>query len=415
MNNIYIDKISIHQHVIKIHYHVDDNLKVFFNPNIKCFEIEYSCNIESVPTSIAVIPFVTNVLPIVWLTNSTLTIPELDKTFFDSIPGIKKGYVEMSPMLSFNGNIIVHKIVDNTYPTEKNAAFFSGGLDAFTTLIAHIKETPILITIFGADLKLNDKTGIERVQTHTESTIKQFNLPLGLYIKTNFREFINEQQLTQLIKKSKDGWWHGYQCGIGLIGHAAPLAYIHHLKTIYIASSNTQENEIICASAPSIDNQVKFGNTNIWHDQYELNRQEKTRLITNYCSNYEQQISLRVCWQSSGGSNCCQCEKCTRTMMGLLAEGVDPQKYGFDQYTSNFHFNKNQIVKYIKDLPKCVKFEWRNIQNRFIETSRYKNDSNINWIYRINVYKEHSFIYKFLRKINRLRLHIYYKIKNIHG
>ena len=90
MNNIYIDTISIHQHVIKIHYHVDDNLKVFFNPNIKYFEIEYSCNIESVPTSIAVIPFVTNVLPIVWLTNSTLTIPELDKTFLIVFLELKK-------------------------------------------------------------------------------------------------------------------------------------------------------------------------------------------------------------------------------------------------------------------------------------------------------------------------------------
>lgn len=413
MNRIYIDEIHIQQHIISIHYHVDEKLNVYFNSNTSCFNIKYSCNIESVPPSIAIIPFITNILPIVWLTDSTLIIPELDQTFYESIPQIKEGYANISPMLSFKGNIKVNKIINNDYPTKQNAAFFSGGVDAFATLIAHIQEKPILLTILGADIKLSDKEGIGNIQNQVETTTNQFNLPNAIYIYSNFREFINEQRLSELVKKSKDGWWHGYQHGIGLIGHAAPIAYIHHLKTIYIASSHTIKDQVICASDPRIDNQVKLGNTNIWHDQYDHNRQEKIQLITNFCSNSNQKIKLRVCWKSSGGKNCCLCEKCIRTIMGIIAEGKNPIDYGFSYSSEQFNGIKNSIQKILKETPKSTRPLWADIQNRFKETSIGINDTNINWIYDIDVNMEHHILYKIARSINRLRLKIYYKIKNI--
>ena len=393
-NQISVQTISISRNIIDVQFNIEGNIEIYFNRNIQSFHIEYSCNIENVPHSIAIIPFITNILPIVWLTDSTLIIPELDQTFYESIPKIKKGYASISPMLSFKGNIKVNKIIHNDYPTNQNAAFFSGGVDAFATLIAHILEKPILITVLGADIKLNDKVGIENIQNQTEATTKQFNLPHAIYIYSNLREFINEQRLSELVKKSKDRWWHGYQHGIGLIGHAAPIAYIHHLKMIYIASSYTSKDQVICASDPRIDNQIKYGNTNIWHDQYEHNRQEKIQLITDFCSNKNQNINLRVCWESSGGKNCCQCEKCIRTIMGIIAEGKNPIDYGFSYSSLQFINIKNIIQKILKDTPKSTRPLWTDIQNRFKQTSIGINDPYINWIYNINVNIEHLFYIK---------------------
>lgn len=93
--------------------------------------------------------------------------------------------------------------------------------------------------------------------------------------KTNFRSFINERKLNCLVKNSGDGWWHGFQHGIGLLGHGAPIAYLKGLKCIYIASSYTPKDNVTCASHPSIDNCVEFCNCHIIHDQYEYSRQEK--------------------------------------------------------------------------------------------------------------------------------------------
>ena len=41
-------------------------------------------------------------------------------------------------------------------------------------------------------------------------------------------------------------------------------------------------------------------------------------------------MKLRVCWESAGGSNCCHCEKCLRTILAIYAEGADPRDFGFD-------------------------------------------------------------------------------------
>lgn len=57
------------------------------------FNVNYEgINIEQVPDSIAVIPLVANVLPIIWLNNAVLVVPEIDKDFYDCIKVLRKSY-----------------------------------------------------------------------------------------------------------------------------------------------------------------------------------------------------------------------------------------------------------------------------------------------------------------------------------
>ncbi|HIX19325.1 MAG TPA: hypothetical protein H9862_01830 [Candidatus Akkermansia intestinigallinarum] len=161
------------------------------------------------------------------------------------------------------------------------ASFFSGGVDAFTTLIRHHEEKPILLTLRGSDIKLSDEAGWQVVHQHTLETAEQFNLPEPVFITSNFRTFLREGELTNLVKASGDNYWHGYQCGIGLIGHAAPIGYARRLKTVYIASSNTANVKVICASGPTIDNKVQWTPTSIVHDAYEWDRQQKSWLLSS--------------------------------------------------------------------------------------------------------------------------------------
>ena len=91
MEKIIIENVIVSKNRINIDFFVTDNLKQYFNPN-ESFFIEYSEDISTTPKGIAIIPFVTNILPLIWLTNSELIIPELDHNFYKSILVIKISY-----------------------------------------------------------------------------------------------------------------------------------------------------------------------------------------------------------------------------------------------------------------------------------------------------------------------------------
>lgn len=71
----------------KYEYTGNDAYNSFFMDSFKAI---YREDISNVPHSIAVIPFVCNILPIVWLIDAELTIDEIDRNFFDSIESFKK-------------------------------------------------------------------------------------------------------------------------------------------------------------------------------------------------------------------------------------------------------------------------------------------------------------------------------------
>lgn len=380
-NSVRVGKISILQNNIEINYKAEGTIrKYFYHPMI--FRMEYSINVEKVPLSIAVIPFITNVLPIIWLTDSTLEIEELDKDFYECIESLKKGYSDMYPMFLFKGKILVKEIIKNaSHHLNKTATFFSGGVDAFSTLISHIKEKPDLFTLWGADVLYANKQGWHNVENHIKSTAQNLSLNF-IYARTNFRCFLKEESLNKLIKRSGDSWWHGFQHGIGLIGHAAPLAYINRISHIYIASTYTikDKGKITCASDPTIDNYVAFDNCKVTHDQYEFSRQDKLTNICDFVKNNRHKIELRVCYQSHNGYNCCKCEKCYRTIFGLIAEMCNPADFGF-KYTEN---EFKEIVKNIRERLVISKFcipLWQDIQSRFIQNAEFwHNNKDIQWI-----------------------------------
>lgn len=364
----------------------------------KKFYIEYDENIEKVPESILVIPFLCNILPIVWITNSTLIVDKIDKNFYESIDKFKKGYIDMYPKIEFKGSVKYNKLEKN-HPKQKektSAAFFSGGVDAVSTLVSHITEKIFTITMWGADIKVDNKEGWNVVKDF----IKNNSLDVkNQFVKSSFREVINEQKLTELvIKKANDAWWHGFQNGIGLIGHAAPLAYLYNIDNLYIASSYTAKSKVPCASDPTIDNYVRFVDCHVIHDGYEYERQEKIANICDYRKNTHQDIKLRVCWKSDSGENCNHCEKCIRTILGIVAEGENPIDYGFNP---DYKFIKKFVKKKLYVTSVAYPF-WQAILDRFEENKdKLKDNAEIQWIYNINLDKLNKNYRKLYKRVFR--------------
>ena len=408
MNRIVIEDIRVIANRLECRYTVSGQWEKYFKAT-NTFFAEYSKDLDTVPQSVAIIPFLCNILPVVWIFDGEVILEDIDKDFLLSIDEFKQGFANMYPELSFEGRITPKKVTENGQETShKSAMFFSGGVDAFSTLISHIDEKPALITLWGADISFEDQAGWKLVDQYIGGVAVNNNLDY-VSIKTSFRRFLDEAALSEyVIKKTGNNWWYGFQHGIGVIGHAAPIAYQNNLKTIYIASSFTKEDRSTCASDPSIDNFVRFCGSQVVHDGFEYSRQDKVNRISDYVKRTDAPLQLRVCWESEGGSNCCHCEKCHLTILCLLAGQNDPRKYGFD-------YKDEDLADMMKDFRREIHFShpscmvlYQIIQNELRKNYKIKQvNKGLRWYYKMNLKKELStqrrMFYRLIRKIKTIR------------
>lgn len=372
--------------ILEYVFEATGGLSKYFSGNP--FFVEFPWDISQVPDAVAAVTFVCNVLPLIWLTNAELVVPELDQRFYECIPNVKKGYETMFPESIFAGKVTVRKIIRcDRLSTGKTAALFSGGVDATQTLISHFDEKPDLISIWGSDIRFDNALGWERTHAGIRRTAQKFALT-DVVIRSSFRDFDQEGVLSQEFSKQlQDGWWHGVKHGIGLLGHAAPYAYLNDVSTLYIASSNCPaDGPVRCASNPLIDNNVCFVNCNVVHDGFELSRQDKLHNIVKFRRTTGNEVSLRVCWESQSGGNCCHCEKCYRTMAGLLAEGADSADYGFEYAAQTIPKMRENLLNSNAFNSVVAKRHWIHIQKGMLENledvQRQKYWKHIRWITR---------------------------------
>lgn len=328
---------------VKVEVHFSTSHTDLFRCN-KFYSI-YNQDVERTPLSIAVIPFLANILPIAWLANLTIYIDELDLAFYEHIVNIRHGYEKMYPKLNFDGHLVIGKLVDNKWENNKYGLLFSGGVDAFASLVAHADQHPDLITVQGSDIHLDEMDAWHRVLKQNKLVCHDFGVH-QFTIQSNYCQFLNYGELQNLIIESGENWWHGFQHGIGLIGQTAPLAY-NRYSIVYIASSYTATDQVTCASAPEIDNNVHFGSCGVIHDQYEFNRIEKTQHIAQYALAKGITPYLRDCFMSSDGHNCNRCEKCIRSAAAIALLGYNPQDFGFASSEKIFHNSRIKVLSQI--------------------------------------------------------------------
>lgn len=383
MNQIKIEDIHVENNTRAVYtYSVGGEWKNCYSAQRTAF-IEYDEDISGVPLSVLAVPFICNVIPAVWVCNAKFIAGIADSDFLDHLNEIKDGYKKMYPSLGFNGELIVESVQNSKKPGGGNASLFSGGVDAHTTLLRHLEEKPALITIWGSDIKIEDIDGWNEASSQIKHTAEQYRLAFH-QIKSDFRNVLIEYQMDKHITSSGDNWWHGFQHGIAVIAHAAPLAYIHGWDTVYIASSFSPEAEgnYTCASDPSIDNHLHYCGCNTIHDGFELHRQQKVGYLVKQCNETGIPIHLRVCWESGGGKNCSMCEKCCRTILSLIAEGADPNDYGFI-------WNSELAEKcryYMNTRFMIIEYLYYPIQKRFIENKgTIKNIEEYQWFIDLDI------------------------------
>lgn len=389
MNKIEVKKLILKDKRITVQFDVSgsDEWKGYFAKPYEMYA-EYNFSVEDIPYSVAIIPFVSDFLPMLWLCDASLTVDELDKAYYESIPEFRNGFKNMHPKFDCKGTLNVNKIVENhsVVPAERSAAFFSGGVDATNTLISHIDEKPVMITLWGADMPVDNSEGWQTIYNHVTKASSVFGLELQT-VKTSCKSVLNIAALNAMIERKEFGanWYEHFYYGIAFFGQVAPLAYKIGLKTIYLASTNSPDDigKYTCGSDPTIDDFIRFVDCSAVHDSFAVNRQKKVRNICNYRKKSGIASPLRVCWKSKDAVNCCVCEKCCRTMLGIMVEDENPADYGFPYY------NEAVRTQMLNNLKKKYKIQYhfvyyKPIQTVLREKYTYREcPADLKWIYKL--------------------------------
>lgn len=344
---------------ISYEYTVDNKIRSYFNVN-KPYYVLYDQDISETPVSLAIIPFLSNIMPISWFVGFDVYIDEIDETFYNSLQILKEQFVKFHPNIDIKGELHVNKITPNEIKGTNTSLLFSGGLDSFDSLTRHYHKNPYLISIHGADVEIEDTVRWNEFKKFN-SEEKILDLNRLFYIESNLREFYT-YKVDLLVDHL--GWWGAVQHGMALLGVLSPLSYKHAITDINIAASATNEISYSWGSSPYIDENMKWANTIITHDGYQFKRTDKTDNVVDFVNKTEYNIKLRVCYADERtGYNCNTCHKCQRTIMSIILANANPNDFGFN-VPDNFY---DLIFTNFGDdciMTKGIKYQWTCIQDK---------------------------------------------------
>ena len=142
---------------------------------------------------------------------------------------------------------------------------------------------------------------------------------------------------------------------------------------------------VTCASYPTIDNELRFNGCWVYHDSFEYRRQEKIHRICSYVDKTGVHVQFLVCWRSTVCTNCCRCEKCIRTILGIIAVRGEPRRFGFNYSDSEFPAMMRYFRKRVPGMP-LFNVRYQPIQDSL--RSNYTASSipkSLKWFYRCDL------------------------------
>ncbi len=359
MDGIILNKIDVNRNQVEFRFEARGKIKEYLCTD--SYFIDYEQDVSEVPKSILAIPFVASLIPLMWLTNTVMWVEELDRTFYDAIFKVQAAYQRLYFDYPLMGNLVPAKIVENNFkPERESILLFSGGIDANTTYVRIRNTNPMLFNIQGWYKKQGDCDVAADADIRDISAFAQREGLDFTFAKSNFAVLVNTDTFDRNIKKKLgDSWWHGFQHSMAFISIAIPVAYLLKIEKIYIASSVPMGEYVKCASYVTTDSEFKFATVGgCVHDGSELTRQDKVHILVDYANQRQDDYLIRVC--SFNDHNCCACDKCFRTILGIVAEGGDIKKFGF-------YINGN------------IREHFESIMEERAQTFNLKGESRLHW------------------------------------
>ena len=185
--------------------------------------------------------------------------------------------------------------------------------------------------------------------------------------RTNVQSLVDGFVLTRRFGSefSHGTWWGAAQHGLTLGSLAIPVARLRGRPAVYLAASHTAESAMPWGSCPDVDNAIRWAGGRVYHDQYDLPRQDKIRKHSRHSCDPEV-ISSSSCGSQPDrtflGLNCGRCEKCMRTIVGLLASGIDPAMVGMAYTEATFTEARGALESGCWHVIEQERMRWTSIQ-----------------------------------------------------
>lgn len=120
------------------------------------FYIESNTEISKNP-ALLIIPAVSLVLPLAMVSQKSINVECIDKTFYYVVSNLSNIIQQMYPKFPDFRGIHSKELEEIKINGSNVALFYSGGVDSTALLIRHFEDKPYLITILGSDIPIWDR------------------------------------------------------------------------------------------------------------------------------------------------------------------------------------------------------------------------------------------------------------------
>ncbi len=233
----------------------------------------------------------------------------------------------------------------------KTAAFFSGGVDSWFTVLRHEEGGAAnprrciqdLLCVRGFDIPLDNREAFQRMLASYERVVSHLGKEL-IDVGTNLR-----------TTRFRESAWQPHSHGSALA--AVGLALEGRYNTLLIASTYSYRSSYPCGSHPLTDPLLSTRHTRVVHDGGAFNRVEKLQTLSR------SDLALRtlhVCWRDHSDANCGQCSKCYRTMLTLEVLGALPRCSTFPfraldlSKVENIYVHGEQYKIFFEEIRQCA-------------------------------------------------------------
>lgn len=392
MYNIILDSIEVKRNVVLYNFSCSKELEAMFRT--RQMFLEYQEDMSAVPQSILSIPFIASILGVAWLENANIYVDELDRTYYYALREVREAYRDMYDQAKLKGRVVPCRIVENRIETSKESLLsFGGGVDAHCSYLRNRDSVSRIMNIQGWFQSVD---GVDEAadadRNHCHDVASRMNLSFD-YVRSNFARVVNSKVFNGKYQKLLgDTWWHGLQHSMAFISIAIPLAFKHGISNIIIASSCAKGRIKPCASFITTDSAFRFAETGVvLHDAFELSRQQKMGVIVTYQKISGLPYPLKVC--SFNDCNCCECEKCFRTIIEIIAEGGRIQDFGFPIQTPQKEYFEDVMRRRLGLWGMSFERDiyWKDTMNRMRENyDQIVEKDFVDWFLHFDFDKEHK-------------------------
>ncbi|MCF8261478.1 MAG: hypothetical protein K9J12_11945 [Melioribacteraceae bacterium] len=295
MNSIKIENINL----------TEDKLRLEFDLKIDSAVHPLYFQSNNVPLKVSNEAFIAiAIIPAMSTRSNILLDGEIDSRFSKALPTIQTIFQQWYPHQQFQKFELSNPIIESRdIETKRNrvGSCFSAGVDSFYTFLKNKEEIDDLVFLNGFERSLDDQVVSEQTSKIIHKIGANFDKNV-IEMKSNVRRFLS--------KFVYSGIHHGAM--LAAVGHLLSGS----LSKLLIPSSVTYQYLGAWGSHPILDPLWSSNSLEIANDGTDAGRIQKLKFVSesDYALN-----NMRVCSQNKGTwLNCGECEKCIRTMTGLL-------------------------------------------------------------------------------------------------